>query len=391
MANYEAAPLEPAEDLADRTTRDRAGAVPAPGAPTADKSVRASESEALATFYVVTGAVDCYWRCSSPAKVIGANLVEIPSDAASELLGHHPERVYESHEGVGVWIRPDPVRARHALAMEEYGIPTVAEVDDNYLSKPRLNLFMRENRITSDNQRAHLRTMAIFQRCVFSTAWLRDRYHKAFKELGHVPELAVCRNHANLDDWHQPEPSNRLRVGWAGSGQHVRDIKLVAEALAWARGAGHEVVHMGHDPRDSTDVTDPKALDACMAWGAIITRQIPWVDPETYHTRPLPLDIGLAPLERNDHTLGKSDVKWIEYTMSGAATIASSGTVYNDIVHGETGILAGSPTEFTYWTKYLCEHPATRQELVRGAEEYIRSNRTMQAQGKQEWEEAIGA
>jgi len=345
----------------------------------------------MATFYVVTGNIDTYWRCSSPAKVIGANLVEIPSDAASELLGHHPERVYESHEGVGVWVRPDPVRARHALAMEEYGIPTVAEADDNYLSKPRLNLFMRENRITADNQRAHLRTMAIFQRCVFSTDWLRDRYHKAFKQFGHTPELHVCRNHVNLDDWSEAPPSERLRVGWMGSAQHHRDIKLIHEAMAWARGQGHEVVHMGHDPRDTTGVTHPAALDACFAWSAIITTQIPWVDPEQYHRKALPIDIGLCPLERNDHTLGKSDVKWLEYTMAGAATIASSGTVYKDIVHGETGILAGSPDEFTYWTKELCRNTKLREELATNAQAYVRENRTMQAQGRKEWEAALRA
>ena len=75
--------------------------------------------------------------------------------------------------------------------------------------------------------------------------------------------------------------------------------------------------------------------------------------------------------------------------MSGAATVASSGTVYTDIVHGETGVLAGSPDEFTYWVKYLADHPRFREELVSNAEQYIRENRTMQAQGRQEWEAAL--
>jgi hypothetical protein len=322
--------------------------------------------------------------------VIGANVVQIPGDAATECLVGHPERVYEGHEGAGIWTRPDTVRARHAVAMEEHGIPTVAEMDDNYLSKAFLNLFMRENRVTKDDQRRHLKSMSVFQKCVFSTDWLRDRYRKAFRELGRCPELFVCRNHVNTDDWLDPDPSERLRVGWMGSAQHARDIKLVHGAMAWANGQGHEVVHMGHDPRESKGVTHPSALDACLAWGTVITRQIPWVDPEDYHRTALPIDIGLAPLERNDHTLGKSDVKWLEYTMAGAVTIASSGTVYRDIVHGETGILAGSPEEFLHWTQRLCQDSTLREELVRNAQAYVRANRTMQVQGKNEWEAALG-
>jgi hypothetical protein len=343
-----------------------------------------------ATFYVIAGDADFYWRCLSPASVIGANVIQIPKSAATEYLVDRPELVYESHEGVGVWIRPDMVRARQAVMMEEHGFTTVAEIDDNILSKIHLNLFMRAS-ATEEGQHRHLKTMCSFQRNVFSTDWLRDRYHKAFKKLkvGHVPELFVCRNHVNLDDWLDPIPSERLRVGWMGSAQHARDIKLIYESLAWAKGQGHEVVHMGHDPRDTTDVTSSKALDACFAWGVIITRQIPWVDPELYHRQALPFDIGFCPLERNDHTLGKSDVKWLEYTMAGAATIASSGTVYKDIVHGETGLLAGSPSEFLHWTKRLCKDRAFREELVRNAQQYVRENRTMQIQGRKEWEAAL--
>jgi len=322
--------------------------------------------------------------------VIGANVVQIPGDAANDYLVKRPELVYEDHQGVGVWTRPDAVRAKHAIQFEEHGVTTVSEMDDNYLSSAYLNLFMRENRVTRRGQEIHLRAMSCFQRSIFSTDWLRDRYHKAFKKLGQVPELFVCRNHVNLEDVPDPVPSERLRVGWMGSAQHARDIKLVADSMAWARGEGHEVVHMGHDPRSSKDVTDPRALDACMAWGMIISRQIPWVDPELYHRSALPIDIGLAPLERNDHTLGKSDVKWLEYTMSGAATIASSGTVYKDIRHGETGILAGSPAEFLTWTKRLCKDHKLREALVENAQEWVRENRTMQVQGKQEWEAALG-
>ena len=81
-------------------------------------------------------------------------------------------------------------------------------------------------------------------------------------------------------------------------------------------------------------------------WKKVGFNHVPWVDPGIYERIQIPLDIGLCPLLTNVQTLGKSDVKFLEYTINGAATIAQNNAVYNrTIIHGETGLLVGSPSE----------------------------------------------
>jgi hypothetical protein len=55
------------------------------------------------------------------------------------------------------------------------------------------------------------------------------------------------------------------------------------------------------------------------------------------------LDIGLAPLHASRMNDGKSDLKWLDYTMAGVATIASKQPAFATIKHGVTGLVARTP------------------------------------------------
>lgn len=338
-----------------------------------------------------------------PARAVGAKRASVDGEDLQRPSGFAwPGRfswlqrddglaVYPHHEGTAVWTRPCLIRAMHAAAMREHGVRVLAEVDDNYLSAPHLNLFMRANASDEATRIGHLRAMSCFDGVVFSTDWLRDRYAKAFrKEIGDVPELHVARNHTLLADWPvRAETDGPLRVGWMGSAQHARDIKLAGQAFAWAKQAGHETVLMGHDVRDTTGVTGRRALEQTQAWAGIITRHIPWVDTTLYHRQALPFDIALAPLELNDHTLGKSDVKAVEYALSGAAPVLQSHPVYaKHWTHNETCLLASSPAEFEHCVRELCRSSALRERLVTAAQQYVREERSDEA-AREEWEAAI--
>lgn len=358
-----------------------------------------------ATFYYVTGGnVDTYWRVEVPAKAVGGRLCLIPEKNATEILRYpHDEGVFPwrieddlfihtAHEGTAVWTRPDPIRAMHALSMREQGFRVVAEVDDNYLSKPEHNIFMRMNKYGAENRRRHLESMSVFDACVFATHWLRDCYHRAFKkEIKHVPELFVCRNNADLEYWPEriPNLSSKLRVGYMGSAQHYRDAKLAYPALLWAAENGCEIILVGHDWGDDEGVTDHVALQECAAWKRLGYTHIPWVDPAEYHRTALPFDIGVVPLEDNEHTRGKSDVKCIEYTMSGAACVVSKHPVYAKWKHEERALVAKTQGDFVVAVARLVKDEQLRQSLVDAATEYVREERSMQKVGKDEWLSAL--
>lgn len=353
-----------------------------------------------ATFYVVRGSADIRWRVELPVRHLKARLVSLREKTVKYLTMPHDDgpfpwrqtpdgAIYPEHKGTAIWIRPDMVRATHAAAMSMRGIRTVAEVDDNYLSNPNQNYFMRMNNYDAAGRKSHLHSFATFDGVIYSTAWLRDQYHKAFKKelkMKKLPEAFVCRNHVDADDWDKRipllGPPERVRVGWMGSHQHMFDLRLAAPALRLAQDMGCEVIFVGLNPADH----DPKWLEFLGPY-----THVPWSSPNRYHKTKLNFDIGLIPLVMNKHTLGKSDVKFLEYAMSGVATVAQSIPVYNNtIIHGETGLLAASPDDMAYKMADLIRNVRYRQEMAAAAKQWVLENRTIQG-NINEWREAVQA
>lgn len=366
---------------------------------------------ATATFYVIAGTSDYYWRVLAPARAVGAKACLIPEEGGYYAItqpnddsafrwrfDEHADDdfiAYPDHEGpVAVWTRPDPARATHAKAMQRLGIRTLAETDDNYVGNPRLNVFMRTNGFDAKARLLHLKSCASMDGIVFSTVWLRDEYHRAIrKEFGRsaVPELFVCRNHVIQDDW--PERVERgdgpLRVGWMGSPSHVWDVNLMWGAMMYARQAGCETWMVGYDPtKPDNPVTSEKAAFNVEQWRKVGHRHIGWQHLDGRQR--LPLDIGLCPVLTNEFTLGKSDLKAVEYTIAGAAVVAWNNPIYNrDWVHGETALLVGSPQEMLDATGRLIRDTRLRETLVANAQQYVREERGLK-QLRDEWGEALG-
>lgn len=354
---------------------------------------------AVATWIVARGSEDIYWRCQLPADALGGKLIAVPERRRKNFTNPNSSNkrgafrwqptetgaVYPDIEGTVVWVRPDIVRATHGAAMSANGHRVICEVDDNYLSNPSHNIFMRTNEFGPAARTGHMRAFATMDGIVCSTRWLRDEYARTFKkELGHVPEMHVARNHVDERDarWlDQKRPWRKLRVGIQGSYQHVHDWRLAAPALHLAAEMGCEVVFMGLDPAEH----DPGWRDFLGEY-----THLPWTRAELYHRQHIPFDIGLAPLVTTAHTLGKSDVKGLEYLMSGVAPVLQNNQVYNrEWIHNETAMLAGSPDEMASQVAYLIKHPRFRRELVERGRQYVKEERTIQG-NLHEWADPIG-
>jgi glycosyltransferase involved in cell wall biosynthesis len=357
----------------------------------------------------VKGSNDTYWRVEVPAKAVGAKVNLIPYATGRTELGEpglsrkRSFRWYETeegaeypdHEGNAVFTRPDQARATHALTMKTHGARIVAETDDNYFAPTEQNISMRL-RYQKDSRRLYRNALALFDALITTTDVLRDQVWEQFEpKQRRNMEFHVCGNHIDPDHWPEPIPprdDGKLRIGWMGSDSHFRDVKLVYAALKWAADQGHEIVLIGYDPKwyPQSAVSGISGLKRGDPFGFPYTH-IPWVDPTKFE-RPRvawPLDIAFAPVERTRFNLGKSDVKFLEYTMSGAATIASNMEVYSrTIKHGETGLLATSPQEFGNALGTLIANPGLRRRMVEAATQYVREERTIQSHTA-EWREAI--
>ena len=74
--------------------------------------------------------------------------------------------------------------------------------------------------------------------------------------------------------------------------------------------------------------------------------------------------IGLAPLANTHFNLGKTNLKWLEYTAVGSAVIASRGTLYDDCCADGCGILADAPEEWLSAMEFLLDYPEERISQV---------------------------
>src|SRR5215831_5735230 len=100
---------------------------------------------ATATWVVVHGSSDIYWRCQLPARMLGAKTIVI-HDHIDDLMNDGAEAgegrfrwffdddtpsgaSYPDLEGTVVFTRTDKVRAVHAAALTANGQRAVTEVD----------------------------------------------------------------------------------------------------------------------------------------------------------------------------------------------------------------------------------------------------------------------
>ena len=359
-----------------------------------------------ATWYAIVGNSDYYWRVNAPARAVGAEVCAIPEKGGWYAITQPNDDTefhwtqnedglteYPNHQGAAVWTRPDLARATHAKAMRElHGVRTIAETDDNYLADRKHNIHMRENGFSDKDRLDHMKAMASMHAMVFSTDWLRDFYVKELgKQFGkkRLPESFVCRNHVFEEDWPIIEDyDGPPRVGWMGSPSHVWDVNLAWPALLYAKQNGGKTFMVGYDPAEG-DVVHPKAKHNVGQWRKVGYEHIGWRKLDGTSRMRLPFDIGLAPLVTNEFTLGKSDIKAVEYTISGAAVVAQNNPVFNrDWVHGETALLVGSPSEMIDAVALLMRNAKLRNTLVENAQQYVRENRG----GKQlteEWQAAL--
>lgn len=402
---------------------------------------------AAATWYVQKGSNDTWFRCDAPAEAVGGKvsylhektldravtqpnkdtnlpwfaefdtpqgvLTASTKKAWQDLCRGHLKFtsmrvVFPEHEGIAVWTRPCGRRAVLALEMARQGIVTVAETDDNYFSDKKFMLRQRQVGWDDAAMDVVARAMCSMDRNVFSTAWLRDRYLKEYrKRLGkkHLPEMFVCRNHIPRAAWpERSEGDGRVRVGFMGSGSHVWDINIAYAAFHAAKTFGAATTTMiGYSPSapdkepdeieldgETVQIRSEKSKRIREKWAAVVDTHIDWIDPGEYRRASLPLDIGLCPLWVDDFTMGKSDSKMLEYTISGAAGVCWNTPVYNSAgwKHEVNCLMASSWREMADATLRLLKDPKLRFDLVSAAQDYVFEDRN-ETHIKDEWGAAL--
>lgn len=275
-----------------------------------------------------------------------------------------------------MWSIPGSrTEGRMLEGMRAMDIPCLVDVDDNYtvLADQKTDWVRDINPDDHSSLRAH--KLIVKQQAsgvICSTEPLADIYSRLHDN------VHVCPNTVDLVDWLVdpiPDDCAYIKVGFAGSVSHVRDdLRLITKALRWASEQPNvEVVAIGHGRPD---------------W-EFPHRLVPWTDSlEKYRWNLGLLDIGLCPLVDTSWSVGKSDLKVLEYAMAGALPIISrAGPFYEwwDVVP-----TARTENEFLVHVKRALADPAATRARAREVREQVIRTRSIQA-NIDSWKEALAS
>jgi hypothetical protein len=245
----------------------------------------------------------------------------------------------------------------------------IGDVDDAYVSEQLVpDLYISNLRAVGnqwfDQQPDHVEFV---QRCpaVFcATPHLAELY------ADYNPHVYLLRNSILEADWRrvrEPMGDGKLRIGWAASRQHERDAPLVAEAL--------RRVKKRHPNVEVMLVTN---FPAPASWDFEYVQQPQTISLAAYRALLASFDISIAPIRNHEMGRGKSDLKWLESSMAGAAFIGSNAKPYATVKHGRTGLLADTPQEWEEAIETLIVDDTLRLKLAQAARRHVVTNRTAQ-------------
>lgn len=259
-----------------------------------------------------------------------------------------------------------------------YGKPVIYDTDDNWVDPPpeyhpayayHSSVLVR-NAVERYLSKADLVTV--------STPALAESISRFQERILVVP---------NTVDFEPPGVPGRegacVRIGYAGTRTHDGDFEVVVPALARLRrefGKRIALVFLGCLP-PGLDASEVELWGFCEDYKSYLAR-----------LAGLGIHIALAPLRDNRFNRFKSNIKYLEYSLAGAAGVYSRSPAYEGSVQdGVTGLLVPHTEEAWYEAvKSLVQEPFLRKRLAtaarRDVEERFPPERTRQA-----WEKAFSA
>ncbi|MFH1624855.1 MAG: hypothetical protein ABID54_06835 [Pseudomonadota bacterium] len=164
-------------------------------------------------------------------------------------------------------------------------------------------------------------------------------------------------------------------VGWGGSHGHLKDVADIAEPLAnWVMSQPNAVLHlMCSEPIWSLFSRLPAAKKRRMLPGSV----------EDYYQFLSTIDIGLAPLKDTAYNRSRSDVKFLEYAISGVIPVVADQEPYRTTVtKNETGFVFKAPHELIDILNLLVKDHSLGARITRKARQYVLRERLQLQHGR---------
>ncbi|HEX8354228.1 MAG TPA: glycosyltransferase family 4 protein [Pyrinomonadaceae bacterium] len=181
----------------------------------------------------------------------------------------------------------------------------------------------------------------------------------------------------------------RKVIGYMGTQTHDADLMMILQPLraALRRHAGEVELQLVGGVADRAVIEAFAGLPVSVL---DVGGHVEYPDFARWMGRSVKWDLAIAPLEVDEFTRCKSDIKFLDYSILGIPGVYSRGPVYGGTVrHLETGFLADNNTRS--WAEafeLMLTDDALRRRLAKAAHEYTLSERTLQHRAA-DWREVV--
>ncbi len=266
-----------------------------------------------------------------------------------------------------VWV----ARPRHYLMLplireaRRIGTPVLVDIDDWLLEEP--DSFDALQWVgTRTSQETTRRAILTADAVTVSTQVIAERCAELGVRAHVVPNAVDCHQFTRLT-----RNTNTLTVAFCGTIAHRDDVPLIAPGLRRLL-----LTHAKH----TRVVTVACPIPELQGMAGYTHHDFM---PATEYPRllsDLRIDIGLAPLYDTDFNRARSDIKYLEYSATGAATIASPIVPYQDVpTYGGILVEENTPEAWTTAIMRLVDDEALRQRIGASAYKWVHAQRSIEA------------
>jgi glycosyltransferase involved in cell wall biosynthesis len=246
------------------------------------------------------------------------------------------------------------------------GIPLVYHIDDDLLNVP---IDVGEGKFKVHNRPERLHSVDHLLRYADLVYCSNRALKRRLRELGVRSAMIAGEINGSGSIMRPARLRPVAKIGYMGSGSHVRDFEMVLPML---------VEYLRRHTEVKFELFSSIPLpDELREFGDRATTLAPVHEYSEFLTKlsSLEWDIGLCPLTQTKFNSVKSNIKWIEYTSIGAAVVATRGMAYDECCSDGCGFLVTSGEWLTALEK-LTNDPQERFRMVNRAQQRLEQDFT---------------
>lgn len=248
--------------------------------------------------------------------------------------------------------------AKWGAFKEFFNIPIVLETDDNIHHVPITNPGHQGYCPNSEAKQWNVKAMTdIFDAMTVTTDELKD-YYKQYH-----PRIYVLPNSLDVKQWKENEYRRKkhkdIRIGFICSGAHTDGFGIIQKPVYDILKKYPNVTFYFPDMYWRLFDNAPDEIKGQL-------KNILWAPLKKWPAKmqSLSLDIGLAPLRDNLFNRSKSNLRYLEYSLAGMASIVSPVKPYLCVTDGHDGIIAKEQNDWYTAMEKLITDEKYRKKLA---------------------------